>query len=200
DLFVGQEMNLCAAFLRGSGFFELGLGATLGVRLLPHMPFAPDFKIELMAEGVDHGHAYAVQSAGDLVGRCVEFAAGVELGQNDLSGCDFLSVNDHVVHWDAASVVDHRDRVIDVDGNVDLSSKAGQGFVDGVVHNLIDQMVQAHLAAGADVHGWAQAHSFHALQHFDVLGGVVSVTGPAGLFVLDLFSRFGSCYRFFRGH
>src|SRR5699024_12287636 len=31
-------------------------------------------------------------------------------------------------------------------------SVAGQGLVDGVVHDLVDQVVQATLAGGADIH------------------------------------------------
>jgi hypothetical protein len=43
---------------------------------------------------------------------------------------------------DAAPVVDDRDRVVDVDRDVDLIAEAGQRLVDGVVDDLVDEMVQ----------------------------------------------------------
>ncbi len=70
-------------------------------------------------------------------------------------------------HGDAAAVVDHRDRVVDVDGDVDLAAVAGQRLVDGVVDHLVDEVVQPGLAGGADVHGGADAHRLQALEDAD---------------------------------
>ena len=44
---------------------------------------------------------------------------------------------------------------------------AGQRFVDRVVDHFVDQVMQAHFAGRADVHGGAQAHRLQAFQHFD---------------------------------
>ena len=40
--------------------------------------------------------------------------------------------------------------------------QAGQRFVDRVVDDLIDEMMQAHLAGRPNVHGGTLAHGFHA--------------------------------------
>jgi hypothetical protein len=48
-------------------------------------------------------------------------------------------------------------------------------LVHGVVDNLINQVVEAHLARGSDVHRGAQAHGLKTLENLDVLGGVVPV-------------------------
>jgi len=45
-----------------------------------------------------------------------------------------------------------------VDYYVDLGGVASQRFVDRIVDDFINQMVQPYFAGGADVHGWAQAH------------------------------------------
>ena len=68
---------------------------------------APDPQFQLARQRVDHGDAYAVQSAGHLVGVLVEFAAGMELGHDDFSGRNaFALVN---VGRDTAAVVAHSD-------------------------------------------------------------------------------------------
>ena len=47
----------------------------------------------------------------------------------------------------------------------DLVAVTGQRLVDGVVHDLIDEMVQAALAGGTDLHTGAFADRFQSLQH-----------------------------------
>ena len=100
-----------------------------------------------------------MQAAGDFVGGGVEFAAGVQLGKHDLHGGHALAVGQiHHVDGNAAAIVDDGDGVIDVDDDVDFLGVAGESLVDGVVDDFVDQMVQAHLAGRADVHGGTQTH------------------------------------------
>src|SRR5260370_40155176 len=105
-----------------------------------------------MVKGGNHRQPDTVGAAGDFVSRRVEFPAGMKRGQYDLGRCDFLAVHDHVVNWDTTAVINNGDRVIDVDGDVDLGGETGQRFVDRVVDDFVDQMMQAHFAAGTDVH------------------------------------------------
>ncbi len=81
----------------------------------------------------------------------------------------------HHVDGNAAAIVDHGDGVVDVDDDVDLFGVAGQSLVDGVVDHFVDQMVQAHLAGRADVHGGAKAHRLQAFENLDVFAGVAAV-------------------------
>ncbi len=101
--------------------------------------------------GVDDGRADAVQTAGHLVAGVLaaELAAGVQDGIDDGDGGQTGIGLD--VHGDAAAVVgDLNDVILDLDLNV--VAVAGQRFVDGVVHDLVDQMMQAALTGGADIH------------------------------------------------
>ena len=50
---------------------------------------------------------------------------------------------------------------------------AGQSFVDGVVDHLVDEMVKAAGAGGADVHAGAFADRLEAFEDLDILGVVV---------------------------
>ena len=143
---------------------------------LPGVPVAPDLHVELLAQRVHAAHAHAVQPAGNLIGRRVELAAGVQLGQHHLHRRHLLAVGQiHHVHRNAAPVVDHGDRVVHVDHDVDLFGVPGQRLVHGVVHHLVDQVVQPHLAGRANVHGRPQANRLQAFQNLDVFAGIAAV-------------------------
>jgi hypothetical protein len=81
------------------------------------------------------------------------------------------------VHGDAAAVVQHGDRVVLVDDDVHVLGVAGQHFVDGVVHGLVDEVVQSAGARVADVHGGPVADGVQPLQ--DLNFGRVVVSGAA---------------------
>ncbi len=50
---------------------------------------------------------------------------------------------------------------------------AGQRLVDGVVHHLVDHVVQAGAVIGvADIHARPLAHGVEAFQHLDRIGAV----------------------------
>ena len=84
------------------------------------------------------------------------------------------------VHGNAAAVVDHGDAVVVVHGDVDLVAVARHRFVDGVVHDFPDQMVQAHFTGGTDVHRGAFANSFETAENLDGSGVVLVPGGFSG--------------------
>ena len=142
-----------------------------------------DLDLQPFAQGVDHAGAHAVEAAGDLVAPAAELAAGVEHGENHLQGGQARLGLD--VHGDAAAVVGDSDGVALVDGDGDLIAEAGQGLVDGVVHDLVDQVVQSRFAGGADIHARPLAHGLQALQHLDLAAAVLMghlVDGQLGFF------------------
>ena len=114
-----------------------------------------------------------MQAARHLVRVLVELAAGVQLGQDDFCGATpelVILVN---VGRDAPAVVRHRDRVIRMDRDDDLVAVPGQRFVDRVVDDLEDHMVQARaIGRISDVHAGALAHGLQALEHLDGVGAI----------------------------
>ena len=52
--------------------------------------------------------------------------------------------------------------------------EASERFVDGVVDDFIDQMMQSQVARRADIHGGTFAHRFHAAENFDGVGVVIA--------------------------
>ncbi len=67
-----------------------------------------------------------------------------------------------------AAVVRHRDRSICVQHHIDLVAVAGEGLINRVVHDLIDEVVKAPKAYIADVHCGALANRFKAFEDLDI--------------------------------
>ena len=61
-----------------------------------------------------------------------------------------------------------------MDGDNDFSTEAGQSFVDAVIDDLIDEMMEAAFAGVADIHTGSDANRFQTFQNLNLLG---SVTG-----------------------
>jgi hypothetical protein len=56
--------------------------------------------------------------------------------------CRRLSFLLHFVDRNAAAVIDHGDRVIEMDRHLNRVAIAGQGFVDRVIDNLVYQVMK----------------------------------------------------------
>ena len=117
-------------------------------------------------QGIDHRSTHAVQTAGHLVAAAAELAAGVQHGEHHLQRRPARLGLD--VHGDAASVIGDGDGIALVDGHRDLRAEACQRLVDGVIHDLIHQMVQTAGAGGADIHTRTLAHRLQAFQHLNI--------------------------------
>ena len=169
---VRQEGDRRAGLARvGSPLLELALRDAARVGLAPDVAVAADLDVQLLRQRVDDGEADAVQAAGDLVAAAVaELAAGVQDGQHDLGGRLLLLLHDR--DGDAAAVVDDGDGVVRVDRDRDGVVAAGERLVDGVVDDLVDQVVQAAHTGRADVHAGTLADRLEALEDGDVLGVV----------------------------
>ena len=114
-----------------------------------------------------------MQAAGDFVGVVIEFAARVQDGHDDFgSAAPFFGVD---IDRDAAAVVAHGDGFVLVDDDVDFGAVTGKGFVDGVIDDFKDHVMQAAAVVGiADVHAGADAYCFQSFEYANA-GGVVGV-------------------------
>src|SRR3989441_538842 len=140
------------------------------VTLGPHLAAAADLDVEPLAEGVDDRDADAVQAARDLVGRVLELAAGVQHGQHDFRRrLARLLVG---VDGDPAAVVADGDRIVGVQDDLDRVAEARERLVNGIVDDLVHQMMQAVGARVADVHGGALADRLEPFEDLDVARGV----------------------------
>ena len=115
----------------------------------------------------------AVETAGDFVPRAAELGPGVEGGHGRFHAGDPGGGVD--VDGNPASVVLHRDGGVFADGDDDLIAEAGHRLVDGVVDDLVHQMMETGLVGAADVHAGTAANGLSAFEDLDVLGGVALV-------------------------
>ena len=173
DLGIRLEGHLRAALLRFPDLLQRRLRIAAPVTLLVDLTVALDFDFQSFRQRVDHGYADAVQPAGNFVGIFVEFAAGVKFGQYHFGRGDLFSGVD--IDRNTAPVVDDRDAVIDVNFDLNGIAMAGQRFIDGVVDNFEDKMMQSALASVADIHAGTFAHRFQAFQNFDVFGAIFRI-------------------------
>ena len=136
---------------------------------LMDLPVLVHLDLEPFGEGVvDDRGAHAVQAAGDLVAPAAELAARVQHGEHDLErALARLRLN---VHGDAAAVVAHADDVAFLDRHFDMIAVARQRLVDGVVHDLIHEMVETRRGGGADVHARTLPDGLQPLQHLNLTG------------------------------
>src|ERR1700688_4068453 len=111
-----------------------------------------------------------MQAAGHLVAVVIKFATGVQDREHHFGSRPAVG---HLVYGNTAAVVHDRDRVVDVDRDVDLIAEASQRLVYGVVDDFVDQMVQPGRPGRADVHGRPLPDGFQAFQDFDLVGAVV---------------------------
>src|SRR5690606_29998422 len=121
--------------------------------------------------------ADAVQTARDRVPAAAELAAGVQDGQHHLDG-RLGRVGGVRVDGDAAAVVIHADAAVLEDGHLDVVGVAGQRLVDGVVDDLVHEVVQTAGTSGADVHARALADRFQTLEDLDGVGSVITRVLP----------------------
>jgi hypothetical protein len=122
-------------------------------------------------QGVHHGDAHAVQATRHLVGVLVELTARVELGHDDLGGRDALAGMD--VGGNAAAVIRDRHGAVGIEGHGHFRGVAGQRLVDGVVHHLVDHVMEARAVIGvADIHARPLADGIEALEDLDGFGAI----------------------------
>src|SRR5207253_1107197 len=87
--------------------------------------------------------AHAMQAAGIFVSALSKFSAGVQICQHQLNRRHFpFGMN---IDGNAAAIVSHRDRSIDMNGQFDLRTKSREMFVDGVIDDFVDQVMQPTL-------------------------------------------------------
>ena len=124
---------------------------------LNHQPFG---------ERVDYRSPNAVKTAGYLIASAAELSPCMQYREDDfqcaLSG---LLLN---VHGNTASVVRDTDDISRFYAHFDMGAVSGQSFVDGIIDNFIDQVVQTGGGSGADIHSGALAYGFQTFQNLDL--------------------------------
>ncbi len=167
---VRKKGDARAGGLAGANLLEVAGASTVFVGLAVNFPVAPDLGRHSAAQGVDHTHTNAVQTTRYLVAGVVELAARVQGRQDQFQGGHVFG--GVLVHRDTATIVLHRHPVILVNNHADGVTVAGHGLVNGVVHHLVDKVVQPLLGGIADVHGRSFADSLQTVKDLDLFRSI----------------------------
>ena len=173
DRLVGQKVVRVPVVPSVTSPIDLDIGLRHAALIALAMDLAARAHLHLqpVGERVDRRDAHAVQAAGHLVGAAAEFAAGMQLGHHRFQRRPAGLLVD--AHGDAAAPVLHGDAAVFVDGDLDAVAVAGHRFVDGVVHDLVDHVVQRLDVGAADVHARATPHRLQPFKHLDVVCCIV---------------------------
>ena len=177
---VGLEHHLGAGVVGGADDGHFLGDVAPGELHLVDVPVLVHPHLQPLRQGVDHAGAHAVEAAGDLVAAAAELAAGVEDGVHHLQGGPpGLGLD---VHGDAAAVVGDSDDIAVQNLHGDGVAVPGQGLVDGVVHDLIHQVVETGGRGGADVHARSLADRLQPLQDLNLGRAVLVLHGGGAVF------------------
>ena len=104
-----------------------------------------------------------MQPSGDSICSLIELSAGMELSKDDLSGRNPLG---RVIFCrNAPAVIDNGDMSFSVDGYNNVSAVAGECFIDRVVNNFKDEVVESSLRGITDVHSRPLADRFETFEY-----------------------------------
>ncbi len=139
---------------------------------------AADLHLEPARKRVHDRDADAVQAARDLVALAAELAAGVEHREHDL-GRGLVGIFGVRIDRNAAAVVDDTTAAVGQQRDVDAGRVTRERLVDGVVDDLVHEVVQTRGTGRTDVHTGAFAHRLKTLENRDVLGAVRHAKVPS---------------------
>ena len=173
DLAIRLKGDAGAGFIGIPDDLKIALGHTAGEFLPVDMLAVFDLDDEPLRKGIDHRSAHAVQAARDLVALPAEFTAGVQDGIDHRHRRDAHFGVD--AHGDAAAVIGDTDDIPLQYFGFDVGTVACQRLINGVIHYLIHQVVQAARPGGADIHSRALADGLQTLQHLDLCFVIVAL-------------------------
>src|SRR2546428_5147575 len=119
---------------------------------------------------MDHGDADAVQASRHLVATAAHLPPGVQSGEDHLH-CGPADLRNRI-HGNPGAVVTHRGAAVGMEDHRNLSGPPGKRFVDRVIYDLVQQVVQPVQPCTADVHRRALADTLEALEHLYLFRGV----------------------------
>ena len=149
------------------------------IALVIDLAVPADLHLQIFGQRVDHRNPDTVEAAGNFIGAGIEFAAGVQAGHDHFHRRQIFAFVQ--IHGNAPAVVFYGDAVVRMDDDLDFVAMPAHGLVDGVVHHLVDQVVQAFRAGIADIHGRPFPHGLQALEDLNLAGAVFRVGGSITL-------------------
>ena len=128
----------------------------------------PDF--QPFGQSIYNRGADAVKTAGNLITAAAEFTAGMEHCKYHFQGrFSGLRLN---ACGDASAVVLNGDDITLTNLHLNVITVTRHGLVDGIVHDLIHQVVKTRRGLGTNIHTGALSDCFQSFQHLNLFGTV----------------------------
>jgi hypothetical protein len=77
------------------------------------------------------------------------------------------------IHRDSTAIVGNLHRPIFQDVDADLGAVTGHEFVNAIVDDLIDEVMETPLVGAADIHARPAANGFHTAKDLDISSRVL---------------------------
>jgi hypothetical protein len=146
--------------------------------------FAVNVGLQPLTEGVDNTDANSMQPSCDFVRFVIKFSTSVKSGKNNLQGTYvslFMEFNRN-----APAVILDGTGAIGVDVDDYIVTITCEGLIDGIIQDLIDQMVQPIKAAVANIHIRSFTYRVNTAEDF-YFAGVVSMVLDANSSLVMVF-------------
>ena len=120
-----------------------------------------DLNIQICGQGIYNGRTNAMKSTACLISRVVKFTACMEGGKyKTLCRYPFRM---HI-YRNSSSIISDRTGAVFLQCYFNFRTVTGQMFIYRIVHDLIDQVVQAFSGYASDVHSRTFPNSFQSFQ------------------------------------
>ena len=152
------------------------------ITLAVNLSLLVDRDLQPFRERIYNGSAHSVKSAGHLIAPAAKFSACMKDGKYDFHRRNPGLVID--ADRNTTAVVNNRDGIVFINRHIYRVTESCKCFVDGVIHNLINQMMKTTKRCASDVHTWSFADSFKPLQNLDLIGSIFLIYFCSHIFLL----------------
>ena len=147
---VRFEVNGSTGFSSVTFYIKLGSSFALFKSNAIAFTATTNFYIHAFRKCVNASYTYAVQTAGNFITAIAKFTTGVENGHNNFN-CRFAFFFHHI-NRNTTTIIAYGNTVIFVDDYTNVVTIACQSFVDTVIDNFINQMMQTTSRGTTNIH------------------------------------------------
>ena len=170
DRRVGRKGGFGAGNFGCAALLNLVLRCATFVILKKNFAVLAYFDFELRAQCVDDGGADAVQPARYFVGAAIELAARVQHRMHYFESVAFFGRMRP--DRNTAAVILNRNPIVAQNHDVDFGTVTRKRFIDGVIDDLRNQMMESTFGGIADIHSRSFSNRLEPFENADRIGAV----------------------------
>ena len=126
-----------------------------------------------------------METTGYLIARAAELTTCMQDSEDDLE-CRLTSLLLNVDR-NASTIILYSDGIILLDGDGDAVTETRQRLINGVVHDLIDEMMETTDGGAADIHARSLPNCFESFQNLNLICAIIRRALHELLFTLQIF-------------